>query len=171
MHLAKFQLYLLYINFWSADLSVGYSLIVFAFPRWYCLCNYHNTNNNFLRATFNWFCNKHFLAHLKLFNKSHYLLDHKTGWEMTCRLIRWPLLEPVITPDEIICLINAARVIVKGSLVSTMSLSSCPLLWFSCILPVLACGSSSDNNLTYAGYTVHCQKKCSYRSRLGDGRC
>ena len=33
------------------------------------------------------------------------------------------------------CLFIAARVIVEGSLVSAMSLSSCPFLSFSCILP------------------------------------
>jgi len=40
---------------------------------------------------------------------------------MTTWLIRWPLLEPVIDPDETICPFNAARVIVKGSLVSTVT--------------------------------------------------
>jgi len=60
------------------------------------------------------------------------------------------------------CLFNAAHVIVKGSLVSTMSLSSCSFLRFSSILPAIAYGSGTDNNCTYAGYTVNCQKKCSY---------
>jgi len=59
--------------------------------------------------------------------------------------------------------------IVKGWLVSTMSLSSCPFLLFSCILPAKAYGSSSDNN-TYVSFTVNCQKKCSYRSCLALGR-
>jgi len=56
--------------------------------------------------------------------------------------------------------------IMKGWLVSAMSLSSCPFLWFSCILPAIAYSSSSENNRTYASYTINCQKKCSYRSRL-----
>jgi len=50
---------------------------------------------------------------------------------------------------------------------STVSLSCCPFLWFSCILPAIAYGSSSDNNPIYAGYKVNCQKQCSYRSSLG----
>ena len=50
-----------------------------------------------------------------------------------------------------------------GSLITTMSLTSCPFLWFPCILLQLACGSS-DNNSTCAGFTV-CQK-CLYRSCL-----
>jgi len=56
------------------------------------------------------------------------------------------------------CLFNAARVIVKGSLVSTISLPSRPFLWFSCILPAITNGSSLDNNPTYAGYAVNCHK-------------
>jgi len=48
-----------------------------------------------------------------------------------------------------------------------MPLSSYSFLWFSCILPAIAYGSSSVNNSTYTSYTVDCQKKCSYRSRLG----
>jgi len=50
---------------------------------------------------------------------------------------------------------------------STMSLSSYPFLWFSCVLSAIAYGSSSDNNPTYASYTVNFQKKCSYRSHWG----
>jgi len=65
------------------------------------------------------------------------------------------------------CLFNAVSVIVKGSLITTMLLLSCPFLWFSSILPAIAYGSSSNNNSTYAGYTVNCQKKFSYRSPLG----
>ena len=65
------------------------------------------------------------------------------------------------------CLFIATRVIVGSSLVSTMSLSSCPFLWFSCILPAIAYGSSPDNNPTYASYKIICHKKCSYRLRLG----
>ena len=71
--------------------------MVFAILRWYCLYEHHYTTNNFLRCTFSSIYNKHSLAHLKLFKK--FLTTFwttKTGWEMTCRLIRWPLLEPVI---------------------------------------------------------------------------
>jgi len=51
------------------------------------------------------------------------------------RLYPWPLLESVIDRWRnyvSVHLFNAARVIVKGSLVSTISLSSCPFLWSSC---------------------------------------
>jgi len=34
-------------------------------------------------------------------------------------------------------------------------------------MPPIAYGSSSDNNPTYASYTVNYQKKCSYRLRSG----
>jgi len=44
-----------------------------------------------------------------------------------------------------VCLFSAARVIVKGSLVSVTSLSCCSFLWFSWILPALAYGGTSDN--------------------------
>jgi len=64
------------------------------------------------------------------------------------------------------CLFNAARMIVKGLLVSAMLLSSCPFLWFPCVLPAIAYGSSSDNPI-YASYTINCHSKYSYRSRLG----
>jgi len=56
--------------------------------------------------------------------------------------------------DKTMCLFNVAHVVVKGLLVSTMSLASCPFLWFSCILPAIAYGSSLDNNPTYYGYTL-----------------
>jgi len=58
---------------------------------------------------------------------------------MTSRLIRWPLVEPVKSADEIMCLFNAARVIVKGSLVSIVSLS--PVAYIFMIFLGSACNS------------------------------
>jgi len=80
-----------------------------------------------------------------------------------------PCARQLYSADEIMCLCNAARMIVKGSLVSAVSLSPVAystFLWYPCILLAMAYGSSSDNNPTYAGYTVNCQKKCSHRSLL-----
>ena len=80
---------------------------------------------------------------------------------MTSPLIRWPLLEPVIVR----WVNNAACVMVKGSLVYKVQCHCHPVVfWLFCILPVIGYGSSSDNNLTFAGYTLHCPKKCSYRT-------
>jgi len=68
--------------------------------------------------------------------------------------------------DEIIGLFNAVHMIVKGALVSAMSLPSSPFLWFSCILIAIAYDGSSDNNATYTSYMINNLKKCSYRPRL-----
>jgi len=74
-----------------------YNLIVFAFLQQYYLYEHHSTTNNILRVTFTSACNKHFLGHLKLFK--NFLTTFWTtmnGWEMTARLIRRPVFEPVI---------------------------------------------------------------------------
>jgi len=67
------------------------------------------------------------------------------------------------------CLLNAARVIVKGSLVSTMNatLVQTHFYYFLAFCLQYPTVVLLNNNSTDASYTVNCQKKCSYRSRLG----
>jgi len=91
-------------------------------------------------------------------NSAHQIQMNEPSMKIFC--VRQCSLRPCA--DEL-CLFNATRVTVKGSLTFTMSLSSCPFLWLSCILPAIAYGSSSVNNPIHASYTVNCP----YRSCLG----
>jgi len=84
----------------------------------------------------------------------------KTGWEVTSRLILWHLRQ-LQFPDEILCLFKAARVIVKGLLVSTMSLSSRSFLRFP---PTVVIQTTTPPTPLLR---FNCLKKCSYRSCLG----
>jgi len=60
-------------------------------------------------------------------------------------------------------LFNAARVIMKGSLVSGMTLTSCPFLLFSYILPKVSCG---PNNVFAGAKTSYNLRTCPYFDNL-----
>jgi len=131
------------------------------------LHEHHNTTNNYLRATFTSFCNKHFLAHLKLLKK--FLTTFwttKTGWEMTSQLIRWSLLEPVTVywRNNVSVQCSWRDCERFASLYNVTVVLSISVIFLHS--PAIAYGRSSANNLTYASNTANFQKKCSYRSRL-----
>jgi len=92
MYLVKFQSCMLYINFWIEHLSVQFDGTCFSVVVGHCLCEHHNTINNFLCAIFSFF-----LADLRLLKKFlPAFWTTKAGWEMTSWLIRWPLHEPTV---------------------------------------------------------------------------
>jgi len=161
-HLVKFQFCTLYINFWSEHISVQFDGICFSavvLPVWTV---HHNTTKNLVRATFSSVCSRHFVAqlkHLKKFLTTFSTL--KTSWEMTSRLIRWPLPEPVIVRWQNVSVQWSWHDCEKFASLCDVTV----VLSISMIFLHFACnsvyGSSSAHNLTYAGCTVNCQKKCS----------
>jgi len=139
---------------------------IFLYIIWWYLLNFGSiacintiTTNDFLRAAFNLVCNKHVLAHWKVFkNFLTTIWTTVIGWEMTSQLIRWSADETV----SVQCSSHEYESFPSLYNVTVVLSISMIFLHSSAII----CISSSDNNPTYAGNTVNYQK-CWYRSRLG----